>query len=340
MKRIFLAGLCLVHAGTSMAQLPNADKLQKAFSYDDKDTVAWLHSGVTKLGINQGYLHNWAAGGELVSLAIDGLFSARLTRLYHRQVWSNSLDASYSLFYAYSNHFVPRKVDDRIDLTSKYGVRVHDKRKLYLMGLFNFKSQFTPGYDYGLPDWPSQPTSSFLSPGYFTLAAGMEYRGGNNFTVFLSPVALRLILADKKYTSRMPAGAFGIDYGKTSRLELGAYFTARYETKLSNNLSWKTQLDLYSNYLAKDKKDSLGNVVVHDNPGNIDVFWDNLISYKLSKFFSLNFALTATYDNDIPYNKQYLDPTSGTMMEKDEPDAGLGWWQIKEVMSFGFSYNF
>lgn len=342
MKKLILATIASAFAfGQVHAQLTETEKLQKSLSLENKDTVAWVHSGVIQIGLNQGYLHNWAAGGEVVSLAVDGLFSGNITRLYHNQVWSNSLDASYSLFYAYSNHFVPRKVDDRIDFTSKYGQKLKSQKNLYFTGLFNFKSQFTKGYDYSVPDFQNTPTSDFLSPGYLTLAVGMEYRKGSDISLFLSPLALRLTLADKKYTLRAPAGAYGVPYGKTSRLELGAYFSGRYVHDITPTIKYKTRLDLYANYLAKNRYDSTGTVLVKkDNPGNIDIFWDNLISIKLSKYFNLNLALTAIYDNDQPYQSTYPDPVTTLPIDKDEPGTGLGWWQIKEVMSFGFVYKF
>lgn len=341
MKSIYIAALLLIaFSGEAFAQLNETDKVKNSLSVENKDTVAWIRSGVVQLGLNQGFLHNWAAGGEVASLAVDGLLSGNITMLHHNQVWSNSVDASYSLFYAYSNLFVPRKVDDRLDITSKYGVKLQGKKHYYFTGLFNFKSQFTRGYDYSVPDWQTFSTSNFMSPGYFTLAAGIEFRRGADVSIFFSPAALRLTVADKKYTTRAQEGAFGIEYGKQSRLELGAYFTARYVHALSQTVTYKTRLDLYSNYLANDKKDSVGNVVKKDNPGNIDIFWDNLISIKLGKYFNLNIAVTAIYDNDIPYNDEYIDATTGTPKKKDEPGIGLGWWQVKEVMSFGFAYRF
>ncbi len=340
MKRLYTAALLLLCAAPASAQLGETENVKKSLSVENKDTVAWVRSGVAQLGLNQGFLHNWAAGGEVVSLAVDGLLSGNITRLYHNHVWSNSIEASYSLFYAYSNQFVPRKVDDRLDITSKYGARIDTGKNFYITGLFNFKSQFTRGYDYSVPDWQEFSTSNFMSPGYFTLAAGLEYRRGSDVTVFFSPAALRLTLADRKYTIRKPEGAFGIPYGEQSRLELGAYFTARYAHDLSPTVRYKGRLDLYSNYLAKDKKDSLGNVVKSDNPGNIDIFWDNLFSIKLGKYLNLNLSITAIYDNDLPYENQYSDAASGTVKTKDEPGTGLGWWQIKEVMAFGFAYRF
>ncbi len=341
MKYIYTtAVLWLACSCTGFAQLAETEKVKSALSVENKDTVAWIRSGVVQLGLNQGFLHNWAAGGEVVSLAVDGLLSGNITRLYHNHVWSNSIDASYSLFYAYSNQFVPRKVDDRLDVTSKYGVRLKNTKNYYFTGLFNLKSQFTRGYDYSVPDWQTFSTSNFMSPGYFTLAAGLEFRRGADVSIFFSPAALRLTVADEKYTTRKPEGAFGIAYGKQSRLELGAYFSARYVHDLSPTIRYKTRVDLYANYLAKDKKDSLGNVVMRDNPGNVDVFWDNLISIKLGKYFNLNLALTAIYDNDLPYDTEYTDAATGTIKTKDEPGTGLGWWQVKEVMSFGFAYRF
>jgi hypothetical protein len=58
-------------------------------------------------------------------------------------------------------------------------------------------------------------TSNFFSPAFFTTALGLEYRRGSDVTFFLSPVAARMVVADKLYTLRTPEGAFGVPYGKT-----------------------------------------------------------------------------------------------------------------------------
>lgn len=339
MKKVLLFVFVALFAINASAQLKETDDWRKSLSTENKDTVAWVYGGVFNVGFNQGFLHNWAAGGEVASISVNGLFNGFLNRFYHRSLWSNNLDMSYSLFYAYSNSFIPRKVDDRIDLTSKYGYRLKPKKDFYLTGLFNFKSQFTEGYDYELPKWDTMPTSNFLSPGYFIVAAGMEYRKGNNLTLFLSPAAARLTVADKKYTLRDPEGAFGVAYGKTSRFELGAYFSGRYTAEISKKMTYKTRLDLYSNYLAKDYKDSLGNVVKKDDPGNIDILWDNLFSYKVNKSITIAIGATFIYDNDLPYDKSYVDE-NGVTQEKDEPGADLGWTQIKQIMTLGFQYKF
>ncbi len=315
------------------------DEVKKSLETKNADTVAWVHSGVLTIGTNGGFLHNWAAGGELGSLLINGIFSGRLDRLNHRDIWSNTLDMTYGLTYNYSTSFVPRKTDDRIDFTSKYGKVIDTGRNIFLTTLFNFKSQLTKGYDYSLPNWDSISTSNFLSPAFFTLAVGGEYRKGSDITLFLSPVAARLVTADKYYTLMKPEGMFGVPYGKTTAMQLGAYFSGRYTINITKNMVFKTRLDLYSNYLAKDTKDSTGTVIKKDNPGNLNVLFDNLFSWKVSKVFNITVGATVMYDNNIPYSKTYVDDMGNTV-DKNEPGAGLGWVQLKQVVTFGLGFKF
>lgn len=322
------------------AQLEQTDTVRANLTVENIDTVAWERSGTLNLGINQGFLHNWAAGGEIASATVNGLFSGVLNRLYHRHIWSNNLDATYSLFYAYSNDFMPRKMDDRIDYTSKYGYRLDTGKNFYFTTLFNFKSQFTKGYDYEAPSWDTFSTSRFLSPAYFILAPGIEYREGNRLSLFLSPIAGRLTTASLYYTTRDPEGAFGIAFGKKARWEFGAYFSGRYMVDITENMTFKTRLDLYTNYLAKDYLDANGNLIRKDGPGNVDVLWDNLLAWKVGKYFAVTLSGTFIYDNDLPYESTTVDPVTGNEVEKDEPGSELGWWQIKQGFAIGFQYKF
>lgn len=336
---LVLAAVCLLSIRQSHAQVTKVDEVKKAMETTNIDTVAWTHSGIVSIGTNGGFLHNWAAGGELGSLLINGILSAKLDRLLHRDIWSNSLDMTYGLTYNYSSGFVPRKTDDRIDFTSKYGHLIDTGKNFYFTGLFNFKSQFTKGYDYSLPNWDSIPTSNFMTPAFFTTALGLEYRKGSDISVFLSPIAARMIVADKFYTLRSPEGAFGVPYGKTSVFQLGAYFSGRYTWNIRENMVFKTRLDLYANYLAKDTKDSTGTVIKKDNPGNINVLFDNLFSWKISRVFNFTLGATIMYDNNFPYSKTYVDATGATV-PKNEPGEGLGWVQLKSVFTFGVGYKF
>ncbi len=342
MKKIILPILlCFSTIYSANAQLnKNVDDLKKLLETTNKDTVAWTHTGLFSIGINEGFLHNWAAGGEIASLAVNSIFQGNLTYLNHGSIWSNTLNLSYGLNYVYSNSFVPRKTDDRIDFTSKFGSRLNHSTDFYYSALFNFKSQFTHGYDYTVPGWQKAPTSDLFSPAYLTLALGMEYRKGADISLFLSPLAGREVLANARYTSLTAQGAFGIDSGKTNKFQLGAYFSGRYKVDVKKNMTFTTRLDLYSNYLAKNTTNDAGVVVKQDNPGNIQCLWDNLFVLKAYKVLSLTFGLTMVYDNNFPYSSTYIDQTTNLPVKKVQPGEGLGWVQVSQVFTFGIAYKF
>ena len=341
MQKLFFSLAFSFSSFCVLAQVSKStDDLQKSLTVSGKDTVCWTHSGIYTIGINEGFLHNWAAGGEIAALAVNSVFHGNLTHYHHSMVWANNLDLAYGLNYAYSNGFVPRKTEDRIDFTSNFGTRIKNSKNYYLAGLFNFKSQFTKGYDYSMTGWQNNPTSDLFSPTYLTLALGLKYDKNEMFNLFLSPIAARDILSSATYTSMSAAGAFGIDSGKTSKFQLGAYFSGRMKQQLKKNLLFTSRLDLYSNYLAKDTKDASGVVVKRDNPGNIQVFWDNLFVLKAYKSLSLTFGLTLAYDNNFPYSTTYVDKTTGLIVNKNQPGQNLGWVQLNQVFTFGFSYKF
>lgn len=334
---LLLAAL-LCYIGSDAQWMPGA-RIRKELETSNVDTVAWIHNFTTNIGFNEGLHHNWSAGGEVASMTINSALNGFISHIRHQHIWTNSVSLAYSLNYAYSNNFVPRKTDDRIDFTSKYSFRLDTSSNFYFASVLNFKSQFSPGYDYTLPNWDSASTSKFMSPGYFILSIGGEYRKGSNVSFYFSPFAGRLIVADRIYTSRSKDGAFGIDSGKMARFEFGAYFSGIYKLRITKNMSFRTRLDLYSNYLAKDKKDGEGTVVSHDSPLNINVYSENVFDIRFARFLSLNVSATFIYDNNLPYSKTYID-VNGVEQLKDEPGMELGWLQLRHVISLGFEYKF
>lgn len=326
MKRIYTIFFTCLLALQVTAQIGTTDDLTDGFDKKSKaEKEGWTTQGLLNIGLNQGMLENWAAGGERYSLAINGVFNGFATKINGNKLWENTLDMFYGLNYVASNGFVPRKIDDRIDFSSRYGFNPKSwtNKKLlkhtYLMGLARLQTQFSKGYNYEDPAWQSindgEGISNFLSPLYGTFALGAEYRPNKNFSVFVSPAAARVILADAVHTSLSSDGAFGIDSGKTSVFQFGAYLSARYSVALSKSIDYRTRLDLYSNYLKE--------------PDHIDVLWDNIIAFKISKYLGGSLGVTMVYDHDVP----------GQLNEQGEANA-LGWTQLKQVLNLGFQYKF
>ncbi|MBP6624798.1 MAG: DUF3078 domain-containing protein [Chitinophagaceae bacterium] len=342
-KLLTLCALALTMQTYAQTTDKRSDELQKDMSRKvEAKNEGWSRGGLINLGINQGLLENWVAGGERMSLAWNGQFNGFLTRIKGNKAFENTLDMYYGLNYVASNAFVPRKLDDRLDFSSRYGVQPKSwtvsksklKRSTYLTGLFRFQTQFTEGYNYEATNWINSPISEFLSPGYFTLALGATYRPNDNFSVFLSPIAARMTVVKSKYTAA--ASAFGVEKGKTSRMEVGAYMTARYKTQLTKNILYNTRLDLYSNYLAKNTVVN-GYVIDKSSPANIDILWDNFFAMKISKFIGAGLGFTMIYDDDQPGQKNKDGKDANGVITKTY--GPLGWWQLKQVLNVGFSYK-
>lgn len=86
MKKILLTALIATSSISAFAQLTKIDDVKKSLDFDGKDTVAWMHGGVFALGINEGFLHNWAAGGEVASMTINGRFNGFANHINHHRV--------------------------------------------------------------------------------------------------------------------------------------------------------------------------------------------------------------------------------------------------------------
>ncbi len=203
---------------------------------------------------------------------------------------------------------VVRKSDDRIDLLSKYGYQLH--KQWYLSGLFNLRTQFSKGYSY--TDNNSKVlTSDFFAPAYILLSPGITYQPCNNFSVFVSPVTARWVIVNNDSLSA--AGAYGVDPGKKSKVEVGAFASVSYKADLSKSASFQGRLDLFSNYQ-------------HD-PQDIDVYWTNMLLVKVTKVITMNLNVDMIYDNDIK-------------TVKSDGSIGGPSLQLKELMGIGLAVKF
>lgn len=310
MKKILLASI-LVLTLTAHAQ-------------DTRDSTRnWIKGGDAGLNFSQSSFTNWAAGGEN-ALSLTGYANLFSNYKKGENTWDNSLNAAYGLLQ--SGHTAPRKNEDKIDFTSKYG-RYAFAKHWYYSALLNAKSQFADGYNF--PD-DSTVISRFASPAYLLVALGLDYKSADGtFSVFISPATLKsTIVTDRKLAN---AGAYGVEAaeydtagvlikeGKKVRYELGGYVRAQFKRDIAKNVNLATKLELFSNYI--------------DNPQNIDVNWEVLINMKINKFLSANIATQMIYDHDIPVPVERT--IDGVKVMGTGPRL-----QFKEVLSVGLSVKF
>ena len=302
MKRITTIVIAVAIAGSTMAQ-----------SSAPVDT-SWKKGGMGSINFNQVALSNWAAGGEN-SMSGAAFLSLFANYAKDRLSWDNQLDLAYGLLK--SGDAKVRKNEDKIDLNSKVGYKVSANSKFYYTFLFNFKSQFANGYDYKNDTLLKYPISKFLAPGYLLYSIGIDYKPDDAFRLYLSPLTGRTIIVNDDMLSQ--AGAFGVDPGKKSLTQLGAYLRAMYKKDVFTNVNFQTKLELFSNYL--------------DNPQNIAVNHEILIAMKVNKFITANIGTQMIYDDIIPVT--VIKETSGVKEAKTGPRL-----QFKEVFGIGLSYKF
>jgi hypothetical protein len=313
MKRVVLIAVFgMVSISVLQAQNPVQglkDEANRTFKKDPADTIPqiWKVGGLLNLNINQAALSNWAAGGDKSSLSLSSLLSLYAFYKEGRRSWDNTLDLAYG-FVNTTSLGGTRKSDDRIDLVSKYGYDIG--KKWFLSGLVNFRSQFAKGYAYE-GDTARRLTSDFMSPGYLLLSPGLDYKPKDNFSVFISPATARWVFVFND--SLASIASFGVDSGKHSRFQLGAFASVNWIAKISENAVYKTKLDLFTDYLR--------------NPGCIAVYWNNLLAVKVTKYINVTLTLNMIYDNDIK-------------SVNDDGTQGGPKLQLQEVMGIGLAYTF
>lgn len=270
-----------------------------------QDTV-WRRGGLISINLSQVSLTNWSAGGEN-SVSGNGIMNVYANYKEGKRAWDNNLDLAYGLTKQGRNDF--QKNDDKIEFTSKLGRQA--SKNWYYTALLNFRSQFSPGYNY--PN-DSLVISNFLAPGYVTLALGMDYKPSKHFSLFLSPASARWTIVNDELLSSV--GAFGVDTGETVEFEFGALLKASLNVDLTSNTNLTSSLDLFSNYL--------------EDPSNIDVNWQMLLAVKINEYFSASLSAQLIYDDNT------------TLLFYNEDDtfnhAGKG-TQFKEVLGIGFAYK-
>ncbi len=313
MKKASLIILSLLSVFMSSAQDKTVqemrDEASRNIKKDPNDTIPkiWKLGGVLRFTLTQGAQDNWAAGGDKNSLGLSSFFSGYAFYKKGKSAWDNTMDLAYGFLNTTS--LGSRKSDDKIDILSKYGYDIG--KNWYISGLINFRSQFAPGYAYPSDGGKPVLTSDFMAPAYLIVSPGLNYKPNDQFSFFISPATLRWIFV--KNDSLSSQGAFGVDTGKTVKLEFGAYSTITYTHKINENVVYTGRLDLFSNY--------------QHTPQDVDVNWSNLLAVKVTGIITMTVAFNLIYDNDVKTVK--ADGTTGG------PAA-----QLQELLGIGLLLNF
>ena len=296
MKRIsYIVTAILLIAGNANAQ---------------SDTSTWKKGGLSSVGVSQSSFTNWAAGG-ISNTNITSIISLYANQKLAQSTWENNLDLGFGTQKIESADF--RKSEDRIELNSKYGRKINDK--LNYSTLFNFRSQFAQGFNY--TDTSVIYVSNFMAPSFTTLSVGLDYRPLEGLSIYFSPVTGKVTTVLDDQLSNQ--GAYGVDTGKKVRFEFGALASIKYQKVFKNNIQLKSKLDLFGNF---------------EDFQAIDVNWENIFAYQITKLLTVSLTSNLLYDQDILIAKQ-VEQSPGVFIEENKSRV-----QFKQVFALGLTYKF
>lgn len=281
----------------SVAELFKRESPTLPHKLDKVDLIKrpWTFSGSENIQFSQAYLKNWAKGGQN-SVAL--LSDLRIKAAYEKGKvqWENSV--IHKLGVISSQGSLSRVNDDLIDLNSKYGISA--SKNWYYSFLFNLKTQFFNGY--AKSDLNKEtPISAFMAPGYFTLAVGMDFKKGKNFTLMISPVTSKLTLVLD--TAKVDQTRYNIAEDKRSEFLTGGSLINNFSWKISEEIKFTSAANVFYDYFEKENK--------------VQAEWDMILDMRINVFLSTR----------ITTNFRYFENESRKI-------------QIRENMSIAFRYNF
>ncbi|MBS1561478.1 MAG: DUF3078 domain-containing protein [Bacteroidetes bacterium] len=244
------------------------------------DSIAWKLKATIGAGVTTVNVSNWTGGGQ-DAVSIRGLFLGSADYADEKFSWDNDLDIGYGLTKLGTSGY--RKSDDRIIFTSKASHAYSDNFRL--TGFLDARTQFYIGYNYDQLDSAGNPTktSNFMAPGYLTGAIGGEFTPGEILRVLVAPIATRgIFVTDPDLYN---AGAFGVDPGKQSKIDLGGLLNVEFNWQIMENVRWKTRFNGFCRYSAPD----LWVVTI-----------ENGVFFKVNSLLSVALLTDVFYDDRVP----------------------------------------
>ncbi|GAB5466341.1 MAG: DUF3078 domain-containing protein [Candidatus Kapaibacteriales bacterium] len=258
----------------------------------------WIRAGSIGLNINQAsFSENWQGGGtNNIALGSVAKGKANYKSLDKTQSWDNQLLLEYGVQKSTSVSSEWRKTVDQIFLDSKYGYRISDDWNA--MGGINFRSQFAPGYEFG-EDANGDPTkkqiSEFMSPGYLTEAAGVEYKPDDYFFARFGIGTLRqtFVLDTSLYINTPNQKNYGVEIGKTLRNEFALQLDMGYTRDIAENVNLQSRYVMFANYETINEVNT------------IDHRLDAILTMKVNSWLNVTLSGTFIYDEDMIAQRQW-----------------------------------
>lgn len=255
----------------------------------------WTYYSEVEVAFGQGAVVNWASGGEnSLSLLTNVRYFANYNK--NKTSWENFIH--YRLGFLQNGNQNLRKNDERLELNTKLGQKAF-KHWFYTAQL-NIQTIVFNSYEYPLDKKPKL-VANFMTPAYFTLSVGLDYKPNDNLSLYLSPIAGKWTYV--RDTSNINTTRYGIEQGKKSKSDAGAKVELRNKFSLFKFMNIRNEVTLFSSY--------------YDSGQAFSGDWKLQIDFKINYFMRTSIYTNVVYDQN--YSKQL---------------------QLKETLNIGVNFRF
>jgi hypothetical protein len=248
----------------------------------------WRKGGTLRINFRTVSLTNWNQGGTDF---ISGGTDLRLFANYEKNnfVWISKFSGEFSLIRRDDdllNRLVPD--NDRFQITLDFSRKLREN--FLATATLDFRSQFYQSRKYRKVKVDTVETvigiltNEFMAPAYLRPSVGFTLRlkSDNTNQIVLSPLSGKFTFVLNDSLSNI--GAFGVEDSTKIRPEVGPGLELLIRQKLMENVTYNTELSLFSAY---------------NNIFTIDVDWKNLLSFKVNRYITSSIQTHLIYDEDI-----------------------------------------
>jgi hypothetical protein len=246
----------------------------------------WTYYTDMTLSFGQGYVSsNWAGGGEnSFSLLSDMKFFINYKK--NDLNWENAF--RYRLGALKQGKEKLSKNTDKLEVLSKLGFKAFKYWNYALQ--FDFNTAMFTSYNYPKRE---EIVANFLTPGYFTLSIGLDYKPNNKVSLYFSPIAgkwtyVRDTVSVKNITR------YGVEKGKKLKSTAGAKIDFKNNHTFFKFLELEHRLIVFASY--------------YDDPVTVD--WRLIPGFKINSYLKTSINLNAIYDRNNSKKIQFKETLS------------------------------
>ncbi|MDD5861884.1 MAG: DUF3078 domain-containing protein [Prevotella sp.] len=261
----------------------------------------WTFSGDYYLQFMQNYVStNWYKGGESNYSMLGSAVMQANFNNKQKLRWDNKLEMRLGMQTSKGDSIHSLLTTEDL-LRLTSKVGLQAHKRWYYTLQMIATTQFTHTYKANDP----KVYASFFSPFTLNASLGMDYTIEAFHKKLTGTAHLAPIAVNYKFVNRGElATRYGIDAGKHSLWDYGSECTVDVKWLLSDRINWKSRLFAYTTYKRTELE------------------WENTFSFQFNKWISSNLFIYPRFDDGV------------------ERIGEHSYWQLKEYLSIGFSYNF